>query len=209
LRPNNYVYILKFSALQSKYFIFHKPYGYLSQFTDEGRWNGLHQILDIPKDVYPVGRLDADSEGLLLLTNDKSINHRLLNPKFKHKRTYLVQVEGALNGEAIQKIEKPMEIKVGKKMHLTAAAKASLISEPLWLEKRDPPIRERKSIPTSWLKLTITEGKNRQVRKMTAAVGFPTLRLIRFSIEDVNILGLNQGKILEVKKEILTTKLYF
>ncbi len=195
--------------MQSKYFIFHKPYGYLSQFTDEGRWKGLNQLLKVPKDVYAVGRLDADSEGLLILTNDKTINNKLLNPKFKHTRTYVVQVEGEFSSEALLRIEKPIEIKAGKQLHKTAPSTAKIIPEPDWLESREPPIRERKSIPTSWLKLSITEGKNRQVRKMTAAVGFPTLRLIRFSIEDVNLSELSQGEIKEIDEKLLKSKLYF
>ncbi len=196
-----------FSALLRKYYILHKPYGFLSQFTDEGKWKGLHQILDLPEDVYSVGRLDADSEGLLLLTNDKTINNKLLNPKFKHRRTYAVQVEGALTDEAIYSLESPLKIKAGKKSHRTLPANARLISEPSWLEKREPPIRERKSIPTSWLELTLTEGKNRQVRKMTAAVGFPTLRLIRYSIENLTIDDLKQGEIKELDQNTVVSKL--
>lgn len=198
----------KFFALQCRYYILHKPYGYLSQFTDEGRWKGLQHILDVPKDIYPVGRLDADSEGLLILTNDKTVNNRLLNPKFKHKRTYVVQVEGDVSDQVLLRLENPLEIKINKKTHRTARASAKKISEPEWLEKREPPIRERKSVPTSWLELTITEGKNRQVRKMTAAVGFPTLRLLRFSIEDLTILDLKQGQFLEVDGAELKSKLY-
>jgi len=194
--------------LQRKYFLLHKPFGYLSQFTDEGKYKGLARLLDVSKEVYPVGRLDADSEGLLILTNDKSINHRLLNPKFRHKRTYFVQVEGSISSEALKKLEDPISIKVNKKTHVTSKSWACLIHEPEWLEKRDPPIRERKSVSTSWLSLTITEGKNRQVRKMTAAVGFPTLRLIRYSIEELTLQGIKQGEVLEINESSLKAKLY-
>ncbi|MFK7756204.1 MAG: pseudouridine synthase [Flavobacteriales bacterium] len=183
--------------MQRKYYALHKPYGYLSQFTDEGRWKGLKQLIDVDSDVYSVGRLDAESEGLLLLTNDSSINQRLLHPKHKHSRTYCVQVEGSISGEAIRKLCRSVEIKVGKSMYATLPANASRIHEPEYLETRMPPVRERKTVPTSWVRLTLTEGKNRQVRKMTAAVGFPTLRLIRESIESIRLEGIKQGELQE------------
>lgn len=176
-----------------QYLAFYKPFNVLSQFSAEGDKQTLADYLpDIDKDIYPVGRLDYDSEGLLLLTNDKTINHRLLNPMFAHKKTYYVQVEGMVTGDALKKLEQGVSISVNGKQHKTKKALAQKIEEPL-LPDRDPPIRYRKNIPTSWLSLTISEGKNRQVRKMTATVGFPTLRLVRFSIGGVDIGGLTPG----------------
>lgn len=183
-----------------RYFAFHKPYGYLSQFTDEGRWKGLADLSLFPPNVYPIGRLDADSEGLLLLSSDASINARLLHPKNKHERSYLVQVEGEITSEAIEALKGPLELNYKGKIHITAAAKARKISAPEFLEEREPPVRFRKSVPSSWIELILTEGKNRQVRKMTAKVGFPTLRLLRNSIEGISIEHLPQGQIKEFSK---------
>jgi 23S rRNA pseudouridine2457 synthase len=184
-----------------RYFAFHKPYGYLSQFTDEGRWKGLAQLSLFPSEVYPIGRLDADSEGLLLLSSDSSINARLLHPKNKHERSYLVQVEGEITAEAIEALQGPLELNYKGKIHITAAAKARKIKVPEFLEERDPPVRFRKSVPSSWIELILTEGKNRQVRKMTAKVGFPTLRLLRKSIEGISMDRLPQGQIKEYSKQ--------
>ena len=138
--------------------------------------------------MYPVGRLDADSEGLLILTNDKQLNHRLLNPEFRHSRTYLAQVDGAVTGEALDKLRRGVTITVNGRPYKTRPAKAETPEQEPVLPERVPPIRYRKSIPTSWIKLTLSEGKNRQVRKMTAAAGFPTLRLVRVAIEGI-LLG--------------------
>lgn len=164
------------------HFLIYKPFGMLSQFSAEG---GKQTLADLPfafeRDVYPVGRLDADSEGLLLLTSDKTINHRLLDPRFAHERTYYVQVDGAITDEALSQLAEGVTITVDGKPHHTYPATARRIGEPN-LPPRDPPIRFRANIPTSWIALTLTEGKNRQVRKMTAAVGFPTLRLVRWAI---------------------------
>lgn len=175
----------------------------LSQFSAEGNKTGLGELFSFPKDVYPVGRLDADSEGLLILTNDKKLNHKLLNPDFKHRRTYWAQVEGALSQEALQQLEKGVTIHTNKKDYRTLPAKASLIPEPTSLPERDPPIRFRKNIPTSWLELHLHEGKNRQVRRMTAAVGFPTLRLIRASIENLTIDDMKAGEVREFSRELI------
>lgn len=176
-----------------QYLAFYKPFNVLSQFSPEGDKQTLADYLpDIDKDIYPVGRLDYDSEGLLLLTNDKTINHRLLNPMFAHKKTYYVQVEGMVTDDALKKLEQGVSISINGKQHKTKKAFAQKIEEPL-LPDRDPPIRYRKNIPTSWIALTISEGKNRQVRKMTAAVGFPTLRLVRFSLGGIDIRGLTPG----------------
>ncbi len=177
-----------------QYIVFYKPFQVLSQFSKEGDKATLADYLkDIPKDVYPVGRLDYDSEGLLLLTNDKSINNQLLNPINEHEKTYWIQVDDDITQEAVQKLEQGVTIKVNGKTHHTKKAKAKkFFSEPK-VSDRDPPVRYRKNIPTSWLSLTISEGKNRQVRKMTAAVGYPTLRLIRYAIGRLNIEGLAPG----------------
>lgn len=183
-----------------RYFVVHKPYGMLSQFSKEGNYATLADLYNFPKDVYPVGRLDVDSEGLLILTNDKFLNNQLLNPKFKHTRTYWVQVEGAITIEAIERLKSGLNIKVNGKIHKTLPANAKIIGIPNEIEERKPPIRFRKHIPTSWIEISLTEGKNRQVRKMTAAVGFPTLRLIRVKIEGLNLFPLKCGKVKELPK---------
>ncbi len=186
-----------------QYFVIYKPYGILSQFSSEGGNPGLGEVSPFPKDVYPVGRLDADSEGLLLLTNDKSLNNQLLNPGFKHWRTYLVQVDNQLTAEAAEKLEKGVVIKINKKEYRTLPARARLIGEPEGLPDRNPPVRFRKEIPTSWLELSLQEGKNRQVRRMTAAVGFPTLRLIRARIENLSLDGMQPGDVRELPQDTI------
>lgn len=154
-----------------------KPFGVLCQFTtDDGRPTLADYVRQ--KDVYPAGRLDHDSEGLLLLTDDGVLAHRLTDPKHKQPKTYLVQVDGAISDEAIQALCRGVTLKDGP----TLPAVAEHAREPTWLWPRDPPVRFRKSIPTSWLSITLREGRNRQIRRMTAAVGFPTLRLIRVRI---------------------------
>lgn len=175
----------------------------LSQFSAEGQKAGLGELFPFPKDVYPVGRLDADSEGLLILTNDKKLNHKLLNPDFKHQRTYWAQLEGAVSREALRQLETGVIINLNKKDYRTLPAKASEIPEPPSLPERNPPIRFRKNIPTSWITLCLHEGKNRQVRRMTAAVGFPTLRLVRARIEKLDITGMKAGEVRELKREII------
>ena len=182
-----------------RYFLIYKPYGTLSQFSRDGDKLTLADLdVDFPGDVYPVGRLDADSEGLLLLTNDKQLNHRLLNPKFRHNRTYYVQVEGALNDEACRQLSEGVTISVdGKPYHTLPAHARPLVPEPD-LPARNPPIRHRASIPTSWVAISLHEGKNRQVRRMTAAVGFPTLRLVRWAIERFTAEGMASGDVREL-----------
>jgi 23S rRNA pseudouridine2457 synthase len=183
------------------YFLIYKPYLMLSQFSREGDKPTLADLgFAFPIDVYPVGRLDADSEGLLLLTNDKQLNHRLLNPKFRHNRTYYVQVEGTLTDEACQNLAQGVTISVdGKPYHSLPADARPLVPDPK-LPDRNPPIRYRASIPTSWLSISLHEGKNRQVRKMTAAVGFPTLRLVRWAIENFTADGMAPGEVREVSR---------
>ena len=183
------------------YFLIYKPFGMLSQFSTDGDKPTLAALGNFPKDVYPVGRLDADSEGLLILTSDTELNHRLLNPKFKHQRTYLAQVDGRATSEAIDKLCKGVAITVEGKPYQTLPAKARLLENDPIVPDRVPPVRYRKNIPTSWIELTLHEGKNRQVRKMTAAAGFPTLRLIRVAIEDIKIGSMKPADVVELGKE--------
>lgn len=171
----------------------------LTQFSGEGPT--LATLGEFPKDVYPVGRLDKDSEGLLLLTDDKGLNHQLLNPRFAHQRTYYVQVEGIPTPEALAQLQAGVTIQVDGKAYHTKPALVKLLDKAPDLPDRDPPIRFRATIPDRWLALTLIEGKNRQVRKMTAAVGFPTLRLVRFSMEKITLVGMGVGEVRELSQE--------
>ncbi len=184
-----------------RYFIIYKPFNVLTQFSAHEGKATLGEYFHVPKDVYPVGRLDYDSEGLLILTNDAALNHRLLDPKYKHKREYWVQVEGMITKEAIDNLQKGVVIPIDVKQYKTLACKASLFIEPPWVYERNPPIRFRKNIPDSWISLTLIEGKNRQVRRMTAKVGFPTLRLIRYRIEKLTLQNMQPGDLKELTKE--------
>ena len=190
-----------------KYYAIYKPFGMLPQFKDEHGRPTLGELHSFPKDVYPVGRLDMDSEGLLLLTNDKRLNNRLLNPKFNHKRTYYVQVEGAKDDAVISKFEQGFVIRINKKDFKTKPAIAQWIDEPN-LPPREPPIRYRKTVPDSWLSLTLTEGKNRQVRKMTAHVGFPTLRLVRVAIQEIELGSMKPRDVVEMSEREVYQKLF-
>lgn len=167
---------------------FYKPYGVLSQFSDEDGHPGLSRF-GLPKNVYSCGRLDRDSEGLLLLSDDGELVHRLTDPRFGHPRTYWAQVERVPDEAALEALAAGPKLADGP----TRPCKARLIEEPA-LPPRDPPIRARRNIPTAWIELTLTEGRNRQVRRMTAAVGFPTLRLVRSAIGDITLAGLAPGK---------------
>jgi 23S rRNA pseudouridine2457 synthase len=185
----------------ASYFITYKPFGVLTQFSGEGPT--LASLGEFPKEVYPVGRLDKDSEGLLLLTNDKSLNHQLLNPRFAHQRTYYVQVEGIPTSEALAQLQAGVTIQVDGKPYRTKPALVKLLDEAPTLPDRDPPIRFRAAIPDRWLALTLIEGKNRQVRKMTAAVGFPTLRLVRYSMEKITLDGMGVGEVRELSQDVV------
>ncbi len=194
----------------SEYFIFYKPFQVLSQFSAEGDKKTLFDFFPhISKNIYPVGRLDFDSEGMLLLTNDKPLTHQLLDPSFAHPRTYWVQVEGEITDDAIQQLQQGVTISIDGKKYRTQKARAIILDNDPGVPERIPPIRFRMNIPTSWISLTLTEGKNRQVRKMTAAVGHPTLRLIRYSIGKLTIESLEPGsfKTMDEKiKELLFAK---
>jgi 23S rRNA pseudouridine2457 synthase len=169
--------------------LFNKPYGVICQFSRDGLHPTLADYIPVP-DFYPAGRLDTDSEGLLVLTDDGVMQHRITDPKHKLPKTYWVQVEGVVTEDALARVRAGVQLKDG----VTLPAEAQCIAEPdqLWL--RDPPIRERQAIPTNWISLTIREGKNRQVRRMTAAVGLPTLRLIRYRIGDWSLDALAPGQ---------------
>ena len=177
----------------SRLILFNKPYGVLSQFTDKSTEGSPRATLSDfirEKDVYPAGRLDRDSEGLLLLTDDGKLQAKLSNPKFKEPKTYLVQVEGTPDDAALNALAQGIVLKDG----MTKPAEARRIEEPLWLWPRTPPIRVRKAIPDTWIELTLREGRNRQVRRMTAHVGHPTLRLIRVRIGSYTLEGIAQGE---------------
>ncbi len=175
----------------SRLIAFNKPFGVLSQFTDAKSPTErptLSAYIDVPR-VYPAGRLDRDSEGLLLLTDDGRLQARIADPKFKLPKTYLVQVEGIPDETALRALRKGVTLKDG----MTRPAKVEMIDSPdLW--ERDPPVRYRKTVPDSWLRLTISEGRNRQVRRMTASLGYPTLRLVRWRIGDWTLDGLSPGE---------------
>jgi 23S rRNA pseudouridine2457 synthase len=189
------------------YYIFHKPYHVLSQFTSIDNKLCLKNYCKVNKHVYPIGRLDFDSEGLLLLSDNKAINQQLLNPDFNHIKTYFVQVEGIPKREDLIKLESGVIINLSSELYTTKPCKASFIDEPNWLEERKNLVRERASIPTCWVSITLTEGKNRQVRRMLAAIGFPVLRLIRYSIENITINGLKQGQVKQISKTSFFQKL--
>ncbi|NOX08793.1 MAG: pseudouridine synthase [Gammaproteobacteria bacterium] len=178
---------------------FNKPFRVLTQFREDGTHTTLASYIDLKK-VYPAGRLDHDSEGLLLLTDDGRLQHRISDPKHKLEKRYWVQLEGEINDSAIQQLQQGVSLKDG----MTKKAYCRRINEPATLWPRDPPIRQRANIPTSWIELGIKEGKNRQVRRMTAAVGFPTLRLIRYAIGSITLDGLKPGAWDEIDETELT-----
>ena len=174
-------------------YMLNKPFGILSQHSDEGAKSGWGRLNPpFGSDVYSIGRLDADSEGLLLFTNDNAFKTRMLDPKNGHVRTYHAQVEGVPTPEQLRQLELPMELRIKGKPFVTRGCKAQVI-RPSW-PARNPPIRERATIPDSWIELALDEGKNRQVRRMTAAVGLPTLRLIRVAMASYSLNDLEPGK---------------
>ncbi len=169
--------------------LFNKPYRVISQFSPAGDKQTLADYIDI-KNVYPAGRLDYESEGLMLLTDDGKLQARITSPDSKKYKTYLVQAEGDIERRAIIRLQRGVELKEGR----TLPARVKSIEPPEWLWPRYPPVRYRKQIPTSWLEIQIREGKNRQVRRMTAALGYPTLRLIRIGIDEWDLQGLQPGE---------------
>lgn len=188
--------------MKHRHLLFYKPYGVLTQFTGEtgaGRAT-LKDYINVP-DVYAAGRLDQDSEGLLLLTSDGALQHRLTDPRYAHARTYWAQVEGTVTEEALRRLAQGVEIR-GRK---TLPARARALEDEPRLPPREPPVRYRKSIPTAWIELTLTEGRNRQVRRMTAAVGLPTLRLVRVALGALRLEGLEPGQWRELTAEELRT----
>lgn len=184
--------------MRFRYFLLNKPYGMLSQFSGEKNDRLLGECFNFPKDVYSVGRLDKDSEGLLLLTNDNALKHAVLHPDSHASKTYWVQVDGIPTMEQLHQLENgELAIRHNGSMHSVKEASCNIIEEPaLW--ERTPPIRFRANLPTSWIELQLTEGKNRQVRKMTASVGLPTLRLIRAKIGNLEIGQLQPGEVIEI-----------
>ena len=172
----------------TKLVLFNKPYGVICQFSPDEKHPSLAEYIDI-KDIYPAGRLDHDSEGLLLLTDDGKLQHKISHPKNKMPKTYWVQVDNEITDDAIEQLSKGVQLKDG----MTKPAQCKRIAEPESLWPRNPPVRFRKNIPTSWIELTIREGRNRQVRRMTAATGFPTLRLIRVAIGEWHLKDLKPG----------------
>ena len=181
-----------------QYYLCFKPFGTISQFSPEGNHPTLADLnFEFPKDVYSVGRLDTDSEGLLLLTNDNHLKTKLLDPKKHYKKIYWVQVEGDVNDDAIHNLQNGVEISIKGKKYLTKKAAVRKLSESEYqlLPERNPPIRFRKNIPTTWIEIILTEGKNRQVRRMTAKVNHPTLRLVRWGIENYTLANYTIGEV--------------
>lgn len=190
------------------YYIIYKPYKFISQFSSSHRKKKClgEMGFAFPKDVYPVGRLDENSEGLLILTNDKKLNFKLLNPAFEHKRVYLVQLQGIITPDKIKELESGVTIALDAGPYLTRPCKAKIVPKPEKLPPRGHPISDR--LPTSWIELTLTEGKFHQVRKMTAGVGFPCLRLIRIAIEDIRLENMQPSDVRELKRDAVYKKLH-
>ncbi|MGB3532561.1 MAG: pseudouridine synthase [Microcoleaceae cyanobacterium] len=191
--------------MSSRYILFYKPYDVLCQFSDpQSDRITLKDYIPVPS-VYAVGRLDRDSEGLLLLTNDGKVQHRLSHPRFHHPRTYWVQVERIPHQQALQQLQDGVQIKD----YCTRPAQVKLLPSQPTLAPRNPPIRFRKTVPTAWLEMTLTEGRNRQVRRMTAAVGFPTLRLVRVAIAILQLSGLEPGQWRDLSPEEINQLLQY
>ncbi len=190
------------------YYIIYKPYKFISQFTSSHpKKKCLGEMgFEFPKNVYPVGRLDENSEGLLILTNDKSLNYKLLKPEFEHKRIYLVQLQGIITAEALKQLEAGISIALDAGSYITKPCKAKCVPQPKNLPPRAHSVRE--SLPTSWIELTLTEGKYHQVRKMAAGVGFPCVRLIRIAIEEIRLENMQPGDVRELKRDAVYKKLH-
>lgn len=187
---------MKMKTNSFKYYAFYKPYGILSQFTSDRPEETL-SVFNLPKGIYAAGRLDKDSEGLLILTNDGPFINQIASPNFNKEKTYWAQVEKQPTPEAINKLQAGLKIE----NYITKKCKARILDFEPEIPARIPPIRERKNIPTAWIEIILTEGKNRQVRKMTAAIGHPTLRLIRVKIGKLNLEGLHPGEFKEISKD--------
>lgn len=188
-----------------KYYVIYKPFRVLCQFSPVSGKLTLGDLYDLPKDIYPVGRLDYESEGLLILSNDNYLKTKLLDPTENHKKTYYVQVEGEPHQSDIQRLVEGVDINVKGVTYKVKGISATIINEPT-LPVRNPPIRLRKNIPTSWLSITVNEGKYHQIRKMTAKIGFPTLRLVRYSIENLTIDDIKISRINSFSKNLLYKK---
>ena len=197
-----------FFGCMFRYFIVYKPYQTLSQFSAAPGKKTLGDFFIVPRDVYPVGRLDENSEGLLILTNDAKLNHRLLDPSFEHEREYWVQVEGSITQQAITQIQQGLQLNIKGKSERTKPCVAHIFNSAPQVEERKPPVRHRASISTSWIKVILKEGKNRQVRKMTAQVGFPALRLLRYRIENIELKNMKPATMIEVSKKTIYKKLF-
>jgi 23S rRNA pseudouridine2457 synthase len=186
------------------YYVFYKPYNVLNQFSKERAEHvTLADYLKVDKDIYPVGRLDKDSEGLLILTNDKALNGLLLKPSMGHKRTYMVQLDQDITDKAIAQVAKGVQIKLDSGIYHTDPCEVKKLHKAPVLPERHPPVRFRKEIPTSWALIKLSEGKNRQVRKMFASVGYPVLRLVRVQIEDLKIGKMQPGESMSLKGQEL------
>lgn len=191
------------------YYLVYKPYLTISQFTPEVVGDNTLSDLgfEFPKDCYSVGRLDKDSEGLLLISNDNYLKTKFLSPTSNHAKTYYVQVEGEIDESASEKLRNGVDITVNGSKYRTLPAKVQKLSAEPSLPPRNPPIRFRANIPTSWIAVSIREGKNRQVRKMCAAVGFPVLRLVRYAMEDLDLSEIVDGKVTVLDKKTIYAKL--
>ncbi len=192
----------------SRYFIIYKPYKTLSQFTSALNKTTLTDYFSVPKNVYPVGRLDEDSEGLLILTNDAKLNHNLLNPENEHEREYWVQVEGEITNSVVMQMQQGFQLTIKGKIEKIKSCSVEIFKEDPKVAERIPDIRYRASVATSWIKIILKEGKNRQIRKMTAKFGFPTLRLIRWRIEEIKLDDMKPGSIIELSQKSIYKKLF-
>jgi len=191
-----------------RYFIIYKPCQTLSQFTSTLNKKTLADYFSVPKNVYPVGRLDEDSEGLMILTNDKKLNQYLLNPENEHDREYWVQVEGEITNDAVMQMQQGLQLNIKNKTSQTKTSIVTIFNKDPEVRDRIPPIRYRANIATSWIKIILKEGKNRQIRKMTAKVGFPTLRLIRVRIVDIELKNMKPATMIELSQKSIYKKLF-